>query len=593
MAFLLNQMNAGAFKINTLEKPEVKANNGFQRNENKVDFSKELRAVVDEKRQAEKVSGSNTKNFENKLSKFNHDSKQKVKEYNLEKQIAKKNENEQLTQKTENNQPEEKVEPAQLEEVKVVSEKNPISEENKTDETKGKSSESAGEAKKVDGTESATDVVAKEELNTNLAKMVEQLISIMKSLKDVVSAENAPTESELTKATDLLDKINTGKIDAKDAFKEIKNLISTIGNLTNGKSSTEAKSTEFQKLMEITGDQLKVIKNEIADAKSNMNSSIMRSVKAEDAKANAGANGSGNAATVIKPETAELGKSAEVRQNAEVKPKTEGIIAEVPNGTEELAAAQGKKATQTVSDKQVKADLSEEAVDAKTQIKVESLKANNQDKNMNSGNDTQSKGTEIKGIEGSVKAEKSADNINFQTVTQNLVKESEKPVEVGKTARTPVLDKAEVLSQIVKKAELLVGKTNSEMIMKLEPENLGKVTLKIAVERGNVTATFQAENQQVKALIESNSNSLRDMLQEKGINITAINVSVNQQSGENPNWKNQNQGQNFNQGLGKSQGITNRSNSMNNGYGTFGVADFASSKNNPYTRHDGDLDLRG
>lgn len=103
------------------------------------------------------------------------------------------------------------------------------------------------------------------------------------------------------------------------------------------------------------------------------------------------------------------------------------------------------------------------------------------------------------------------------------------------TPKTQTLSRAEIINQIVKKAEILFTDAQSEMRMQLEPENLGKLTLKIAVERGLITAKFTAENNEVKQIIESSFNELKDMLQEKGLEVQNFSVSVGQDSRENDN----------------------------------------------------------
>jgi len=92
--------------------------------------------------------------------------------------------------------------------------------------------------------------------------------------------------------------------------------------------------------------------------------------------------------------------------------------------------------------------------------------------------------------------------------------------------------KIEIINQIVKKAEVILTGAQSEMRMQLEPENLGKLTLSISVERGLITAKFTAESYEVKQTIESNFNELRDMLQDKGLNIQNLSVSVGHESKE-------------------------------------------------------------
>lgn len=103
----------------------------------------------------------------------------------------------------------------------------------------------------------------------------------------------------------------------------------------------------------------------------------------------------------------------------------------------------------------------------------------------------------------------------------------------NQTAAKPApVSKTEIIQQIVKKAEVVLTDTHSEMRMQLEPENLGKLTLKLAVEKGIVTAKFIAESHQVKQIIESSFNELRDMLQEKGLAVQNFSVSVGQENKE-------------------------------------------------------------
>lgn len=109
-------------------------------------------------------------------------------------------------------------------------------------------------------------------------------------------------------------------------------------------------------------------------------------------------------------------------------------------------------------------------------------------------------------------------------------------------ARQAPVSRTEVINQIVKKAEIVVTDSAHEMRMQLEPENLGKLTLKLAVEKGLITAKFVAESNEVKQIIESGFNELKDMLQEKGLVVQNFSVSVGHENkGDNFNsyeqWK--------------------------------------------------------
>ncbi|SHG92642.1 flagellar hook-length control protein FliK [Tepidibacter thalassicus] len=87
----------------------------------------------------------------------------------------------------------------------------------------------------------------------------------------------------------------------------------------------------------------------------------------------------------------------------------------------------------------------------------------------------------------------------------------------------------DILEQIIKKSKLIIDKDNSSMEIKLEPEHLGKLTLKVVFERGILSAKFIAENDDVKTIIENNMDELKENLLEQGLNIQSLSVSVDSQ----------------------------------------------------------------
>jgi len=145
--------------------------------------------------------------------------------------------------------------------------------------------------------------------------------------------------------------------------------------------------------------------------------------------------------------------------------------------------------------------------------------------------------------------------------------------------------KGGIVNQIVKKAEIVVNGSQQEIRMQLEPENLGKLTLKVAVERGLVTAKFVAESHEVKQIIESSFNELRDMLNEKGLAIQNLSVSVGQNKNEYYNGSNQGQFK------GKAK-LNVRSMSQGSYYGYPDGSEAFTGKANPYSMHTGEFDHR-
>lgn len=93
------------------------------------------------------------------------------------------------------------------------------------------------------------------------------------------------------------------------------------------------------------------------------------------------------------------------------------------------------------------------------------------------------------------------------------------------------LDTQQILNQIVRKAELMVKSNSSEMKIELYPEFLGKLTIKIMVEEGAVTAKFITDNHQVKQMLDANLNMLRQSLENQGMRVERAEVDVQLNNG--------------------------------------------------------------
>ena len=97
-----------------------------------------------------------------------------------------------------------------------------------------------------------------------------------------------------------------------------------------------------------------------------------------------------------------------------------------------------------------------------------------------------------------------------------------------------------VSQQIVDQAKLLQRGTDTEMIIKLNPEHLGQLSLKVSVNgNGGVTATFHTDNAQVRAILENTMVQLKQQLNEQGIKVDNVDVQTGLPDGQLP----QDQGQ--------------------------------------------------
>lgn len=139
-----------------------------------------------------------------------------------------------------------------------------------------------------------------------------------------------------------------------------------------------------------------------------------------------------------------------------------------------------------------------------------------------------------------------AQNLDAVLVPTNGIMPSAKTVET-QTPTTPFADVHQVLDQIVEQTKVIAKPENTEMVMKLKPEHLGELTLKVAIENGVVNASFHSNNPEVRSLIEASLPQLKQELANTGLKVD--NVSV--YAGLSQFQSNQEQNQNSRQQLMK------------------------------------------
>jgi flagellar hook-length control protein FliK len=78
---------------------------------------------------------------------------------------------------------------------------------------------------------------------------------------------------------------------------------------------------------------------------------------------------------------------------------------------------------------------------------------------------------------------------------------------------------AELTSQVVQAVRLQWRQGVGEATLRLQPGQLGTVTVALRVERGTVAAVLQAENPAVQQWIEGNAGQLRSALADQGLQL--------------------------------------------------------------------------
>lgn len=142
--------------------------------------------------------------------------------------------------------------------------------------------------------------------------------------------------------------------------------------------------------------------------------------------------------------------------------------------------------------------------------------------------------------------------LSFQQNLDNQIGANQK-VEGNAAQTNQARETYNVPQQIVEQAKLLQRGTDSQMIIKLNPEHLGQLSLKVSVNgNGGVTAAFHTDNAQVRAILETTMTQLKQQLDEQGIKVDNVEVHTGLPDGQLP----QDQGQ---QGFYQQQGQQVRS----------------------------------
>ena len=87
-------------------------------------------------------------------------------------------------------------------------------------------------------------------------------------------------------------------------------------------------------------------------------------------------------------------------------------------------------------------------------------------------------------------------------------------------------DAVQIMEQIVQQMRVTISNEITTMEMQMNPENLGKVYVNISSEEGVVNAQFHATNEVVKEALEAQIATLRESLNQAGVKVDSIEVTI-------------------------------------------------------------------
>lgn len=218
---------------------------------------------------------------------------------------------------------------------------------------------------------------------------------------------------------------------------------------------------------------------------------------------------------------------SEVEVKTETEPGTElqdNIV--LAEAEETVTQSKFKTEEKIVSDtvKQVENEVAEE-VDEKILVKQrENITEEDTSEESNSDASKQKTATAESDVKTQAETKGQQTHVNFQTTTQTI--NNGQTVEVVQTVTQSQIDVESILRQISQMTRISVTQAQSSIEMQLNPENLGKVYLQVVSKEGAITAQIAAQNEAVKEVLESQIAVLKENMNQQGMKVEAIEVTV-------------------------------------------------------------------
>lgn len=124
------------------------------------------------------------------------------------------------------------------------------------------------------------------------------------------------------------------------------------------------------------------------------------------------------------------------------------------------------------------------------------------------------------------RTEQDHSNVHMSNVQDYRAEEFSVPKETGVPVYTSQVDVADIIEQIANHVRINLSAEGTSMEMQLNPENLGKIYLNISEKEGVIRAQIAAQNEIVKEALETQMVELRQNLNQQGIKVDAIEVTV-------------------------------------------------------------------
>lgn len=126
----------------------------------------------------------------------------------------------------------------------------------------------------------------------------------------------------------------------------------------------------------------------------------------------------------------------------------------------------------------------------------------------------------------------SNESINNQSNFSNIIQISNKiNLQNFKETQISQIQKTDIIQKVADNIKIAVAKDLANVSISLKPESLGKIIIELTKDaNGLIKGNIIVQSNEVKEVVSSSLNNLVSMLKDQGINISGLNVGLNQQS---------------------------------------------------------------
>lgn len=122
------------------------------------------------------------------------------------------------------------------------------------------------------------------------------------------------------------------------------------------------------------------------------------------------------------------------------------------------------------------------------------------------------------------KAKPQQGQVTYQTTAQTV--SQGQAVEITQTVTQARVDVESIMRQISQMTRIVVSQAEASIEMQLNPENLGKVYLQVVSRQGAITAQLAAQDEAVKQALESQIAALKENMNQQGLKVEAVEVTI-------------------------------------------------------------------